>query len=188
MSRFFFENWVGLLRVLLAGTIAYAALLVLLRVSGKRTLSKMNAFDLVVTVSLGSTLATVVLSREVPLAEGVLALGLLVFLQYAVAWASSRFPWAGRWVKSDPAVVFYRGRFLHDVLRRERVTEGEVVAAIRQQGLASLDDVEAVVLETDASFSALRRTGAGDATALRGAKMPGDAPAAPQPASPEFSS
>ena len=66
----FFDGWAGLLRVLVVGALAYAALVLLLRVSGKRTLSKMNAFDLVVTVALGSTLATVLPSRDVALAEG----------------------------------------------------------------------------------------------------------------------
>ena len=168
MDRFFFSGWTPLLRVLLVGVCAYAALLVVLRISGKRTLSKMNAFDLVVTVALGSTLATVLLSKDVALAEGLVALALLVSLQYLVAWASVRSTVAGRWLKSEPAVLFHRGRFLCDALRRERVTQGEVLAAIRQQGLASLDDVEAVVLETDGSFSALRRAGDAEATALRG--------------------
>ena len=68
----FFDSWAGLLRVLVVGTLAYAALVLLLRVTGKRTLSKMNAFDLIVTVALGSTLATVLLSKDVALAEGVL--------------------------------------------------------------------------------------------------------------------
>ena len=79
-----FDSWTGLGRVVLVGALAYVALVLLLRISGKRTLSKLNAFDLVVTVALGSTLATVLLSKSVALAEGVLALGLLIFLQYAV--------------------------------------------------------------------------------------------------------
>ncbi|MDP9439064.1 MAG: DUF421 domain-containing protein, partial [Actinomycetota bacterium] len=57
-----FDSWVGLFRVAAVGTAAYFALVLLLRISGKRTLSKINAFDLVVTVALGSTLATVLLS------------------------------------------------------------------------------------------------------------------------------
>ena len=68
-----FDTWFGLLRVLVVGTAAYAALVLLLRASGKRTLAKLNAFDLVVTVALGSTLATVLLSKDVALAEGLLA-------------------------------------------------------------------------------------------------------------------
>jgi hypothetical protein len=55
----FFESWSGLGRVLVVGVLAYGALVFVLRVSGKRTLSKMNAFDLIVTVALGSTIATV---------------------------------------------------------------------------------------------------------------------------------
>jgi len=79
-----FDAWAGLGHILLVGPLAYAALMVLLRVSGKRTLTKLNAFDLVITVALGSTLATVVLSKDVALAEGVLAQGLLAGLQYAI--------------------------------------------------------------------------------------------------------
>ena len=66
-----FDGLTGVVRVLFVGVAAYAALVIFLRISGKRTLSKMNAFDLVVTVALGSTLATVVLSKDVALAEGV---------------------------------------------------------------------------------------------------------------------
>jgi uncharacterized membrane protein YcaP (DUF421 family) len=67
----FFDGWNGLLRTLIIGILAYIAIVVLLRVTGKRTLSKMNAFDFVVTVALGSTLVTVLLSQDVALAEGV---------------------------------------------------------------------------------------------------------------------
>ena len=81
----FFDSWAELGRVTVVSVCAYAALVLLLRVSGKRTLSKMNAFDLVVTVALGSTFATVLLSKDVALAEGVLAFALLISLQFAVA-------------------------------------------------------------------------------------------------------
>ena len=74
-----FESWAGLGRVLIVGTLAYAALVLLLRISGKRTLTKLNAFDLIVTVALGSTLATVLLSSSVALAEGVVALAFSSF-------------------------------------------------------------------------------------------------------------
>ena len=68
----FFDSWTGLGRVLVVGTLAYVALVAVLRISGKRTLTKLNAFDLVVTVALGSTLATILLSNSVALADGFL--------------------------------------------------------------------------------------------------------------------
>ena len=97
-----FDSWAGLGRVLLVGTLAYVALVLLLRVSGKRTLTKLNAFDLVVTVALGSTLATVLLSKSVAFAEGVLAIGLLISLQYAIAWLSVRSPRFQAMIKAEP--------------------------------------------------------------------------------------
>lgn len=86
----FFDSWQGLGRVVVVGILAYAALVFFLRVSGKRTLTKMNAFDLVVTVALGSTLATVLLSKDVALAEGLIAFAVLIALQFAVTWLSVR--------------------------------------------------------------------------------------------------
>src|SRR3712207_3311106 len=102
-----FQGCAGLLRVFVVGTLAYAALGLLLRTSGRRTLSKMNAFDLVITVALGSTLATVLLSSSVALAEGLLAFTTLIVLQYAVAWLSVRSVLVRTLVKSEPRLVFH---------------------------------------------------------------------------------
>jgi uncharacterized membrane protein YcaP (DUF421 family) len=156
MDPFFFESWRGLLRVLLVGTAAYIALIVMLRASGKRTLSKMNAFDLIVTVALGSTLATVLLSRSVPLAEGVLALALLIYLQYAITWASVRSDRVKRLVKSEPTLLVHKGEYLDAALVRQRVTRDEVEAALRQSGQRTMSKGTSVVLETDGSMTVTR--------------------------------
>lgn len=151
----FFDGWMGLIRTGAVGALAYLALVLLLRVSGKRTLSKMNAFDFIVTVALGSTLATVLLSESVALAEGVVAFGVLVGAQYVITWLSVRSRTVKQLVKSEPSLLFHQGTFLEGALRRERVTEEEVLAAVRQQGKGSLSEVVAVVLETDGTFSIL---------------------------------
>jgi uncharacterized membrane protein YcaP (DUF421 family) len=164
----FFDTWLELGRVVVIGTCAYAALVALLRVSGKRTLSKMNAFDLVVTVALGSTLATVLLSKDVALAEGVLAFGVLILLQFVVAWVSVRSAAVNRLVKSEPALLLHQGQPLRGVMAAERVNEEEIRAAVRAQGIGTLEDVAAVVLETDGSFTVLRQTGHGSASTLAG--------------------
>jgi uncharacterized membrane protein YcaP (DUF421 family) len=148
-----FESWESLLRVLVVGGSAYVALVVMLRLSGKRTLSKMNAFDLVVTVALGSTLATVLLDRSVPLADGVLALGLLVFLQYAITWTSVRSDRFQDLVKAAPTTLVRDGDFLEDNMRAQRVTREEIEAALRQHGVAAVDRARSVTLETDGSLS-----------------------------------
>ncbi len=156
-----FDSWSDTVRVALVGPLAYGSLVLFLRLSGKRTLAKLNAFDFVVTVALGSTLATVLLSSDVSFAEGALGLGLLVALQYVVASATRRIPAVRRLAKSEPQVVMRNGALLHDVLRKERLNEEEVHQALRQWGIAEGADVAAVVLETDGSFSILANAAPG---------------------------
>jgi uncharacterized membrane protein YcaP (DUF421 family) len=162
-----FDSWTGLGRVLLVGTLAYIALVLLLRISGKRTLSKLNAFDLVVTVALGSTLATVLLTKTVALAEGVLALGLLIFLQYAIAWLSVRSASFQAAIKAEPTLLLHRGRFLPAAMKTERISREEILAALRANGAPDAGQVAAVVLETDGSLSVIAdANGAGDLSTL----------------------
>ncbi|MGE0698998.1 MAG: DUF421 domain-containing protein [Hyphomicrobiaceae bacterium] len=149
----FFDGWSGLLRTLVVGALAYASLVILLRISGKRTLSKLNAFDLVVTVALGSTLATVLLSKDVALAEGVLALALLIGLQFMIAWLSTRSTAIESAVKSEPTLLLREGRFLEQAMKRQRVTRSEVLAALRSSGIEEPVAAAAVVLETDGTLS-----------------------------------
>lgn len=155
MELVFFNGWSSLVRTLIVGFMAYWFLVIFLRISGKRTLAKMNAFDWVVTVALGSTLATILLSKDVALAQGALALALLIAMQFAVTWSSVRIPWLRRVVTGDPTLLLYQGALLHGTLRKQRVSVDEVRAAVRSSGQASLDQVEAVVLETDGSFSVI---------------------------------
>ena len=162
-----FQNWAALVRVVAIGVLGYTAVILLLRISGKRTLSKMNAFDLVVTVSLGSTLATVLLSKSVTLAEGALAFAVLISLQFVVAWLSVRSAIVRKLVKAEPRLLFHRGEYLYSAMRDERVTEEEVRAAVRSQGYPSMQEVRAVVLETDGSFSAVQETQNPDSSALK---------------------
>lgn len=159
MSSFVYDTLVGpgvnLARTAILGIFAYFSLVLSLRISGKRTLSKLNAFDLVVTVALGSSLATILLSKDTSLLQGVLAFGLLIGLQYVVAWLSTRSERVASLVKATPALLLYRGRILDDTLRRERLTKEELYVAARSSGLERLEQADAIVLESDGSLTVL---------------------------------
>jgi uncharacterized membrane protein YcaP (DUF421 family) len=172
MERIFFDGWSVLFRTAVVGVLAYACLIFFLRISGKRTLSKMNAFDFVVTVALGSTLATILLNKDVPLAQGALAFALLIGLQFVITWSSVRASWVRRVVTGEPLLLLYRGKFLPDALRKARVAEDEVRAAVRSAGLATLEEAQAVVLETDGSFSVIKRNETADLSSLTGVETP----------------
>lgn len=162
-----FDSLADLWRIALIGVLTYALLIAVLRSSGKRTLAKLNAFDFVITVALGSTLATILLSRDVSFAEGGAALILLVALQFVATWLSVRWSPLRGALKSTPTLLLRDGHLLSAALRRQRVTDHEVYQAIRSQGIGDLDLVAAVVLETDGTFSVIPRQQSGTRSALQ---------------------
>lgn len=172
MEMYFFNGWGSLLRVIIVGILAYAALVFFLRISGNRTLSKMNAFDLIVTVALGSTLATVLLSKDVALAEGAVAMALLISLQFIITWFSVRTAWVRRLVTGEPLMLLYRGKFITTSMQKARVTQDEVQSAIRGSGIADVTAVEAVVLETDGSMSVIKPHAESSHSSLEGVRGP----------------
>ncbi len=152
-ARFFFDGWAKLGRSFVLAVLAYGALVTLLRLSGKRTLTKLNVFDFVFVVALGSTLAQTILSPDVSLAEGVAALVTLIAAQILLSRLCVVSHRINRIVNGEPVLLFHRGQFLWEVMRGERVTEEEIRAGVRNEGLATLDAVHSIVLETDGTFS-----------------------------------
>ncbi|MGY1608443.1 MULTISPECIES: DUF421 domain-containing protein [unclassified Geodermatophilus] len=169
-----FDSWSDLGRIVAVGTSAYLTVVLVLRLSGKRTLAKLNAFDLVVTVALGSTLATILLSSDVSWAEGAIALVLLALLQTVVAWTTVRRPrWRGL-VTARPTLLLRSGCVLPAALRETRMTEDEVRQAVRASGAGDLSSIAAVVLESDGSLSVVPVAQLGDGSSLRGVRGAGE--------------
>lgn len=167
-----FDTWSDIARILAVGAAAYVALVLILRVTGKRTLAKLNAFDLVVSVALGSILATVLLDTNVSWAEGLTAFGLLTVLQLVITWTSTRVPSARSVITAKPTLLLRDGQPLENALREERVTIGELRQAVRATGNGDLADIGAVVLEGDGSLSVIPADKVGTGTALDGVETP----------------
>lgn len=171
---FFFESWYNIGRTVTLSVVGFAALIALLRVSGKRTLSKLNVFDFVFVVAVGSVFASTIISKDVTLIEGITALATLVAIQVVLAELAARSPLAERIINGEPTLLLSHGRFIPRALKRERITEEEVRAAIRAEGVTSVEDVDAVVLENDGTLTvAWQSKGAGTKTSLVDATVPG---------------
>ena len=166
----FFDSWQDLLRILISAAFSYAAIVLWLRISGKRTLSKWNAFDFIVTIALGSILATMVLSKDVKLLDGILAISLLIIFQFVITFLSVRFEIFNKIFKAEPTFLYLDGEFLEGNMKSERVPKPEILAAIRTSGISALEDVRAVVLETDGSFSVVENSDSDKDSALSDVK------------------
>jgi uncharacterized membrane protein YcaP (DUF421 family) len=161
-----FDSWADVLRILLVGSAAYATLVVVLRVSGKRTLGQLNAFDFVVTVALGSILATILLSSDVSWTEGAAAFLLVATLQFLVAWVSTRWPRARGAFTSSPVLLLVDGELRREALVANRLTESEIRQVVRSTGSGDLSSIAAVVLETNGTLSVIPAEKKGNASAL----------------------
>lgn len=153
-----FNSWSDLGRVLILGVLGYISLVLLLRISGNRTLSKLNAFDFIVTIALGSTFGSFILNRNISLADGVMGFAVLIGMQYVVSWLTIRSTTVKRIVKNEPSLVYYNQEYLIDSMKRSRIAKAEIEQSVRNQGYATLENVEAVVLETDGSFSIINKS------------------------------
>lgn len=150
-----FDSWDTIEHIIIKGIVCFIGLILLLRLGGKRTLTKMNAFDFIMTFTIGSALASIITNDRITVAEGMTALGIIILMQFIIAWLEVRFDWFQKIIKSRPTVLFYDGQFKDEAMRDERITKVEVLAAMRYNGLADPAEAELVLIETDGQLSVI---------------------------------
>jgi uncharacterized membrane protein YcaP (DUF421 family) len=136
--------------------LVYLALLVVIRVAGKRELGQMTPFDLIVLLLISEAVQNAIIGGDESLTGGLVAAGLLIGTNYAVAMARDRLPWLREAVEGTPTVLMTGGRFLRKNMQKEGVEEEEIMMAARQQGVADAKNIKLAVLETDGSISVVR--------------------------------
>ena len=156
---FFWGGYEPLLRVIVVGSITYLGIILLLRVTGKRTLATMNMFDFIVTVAIGSAYGRILTAKQVSIAEALVTFALLVSLQYIVSFFEVRSKVFSGLITSQPTLLYYQGSFLEKNLRKERISKDDVLGTVRQNRIGNLDEVEAIVLETNGSVSVIKKGG-----------------------------
>lgn len=133
-------------------------IIVLLRMSGKRTLASMNAFDFIITITMGSAFGRILTAKTVSVAESLTTFLLLVSLQYIFSFIEVRSSFFSKLITSQPTLLFHGGNLLEKNMRKERVRKDDLLGAVRKKGLSGLDKVETIILETDGSFSVIKKT------------------------------
>lgn len=154
----FFTDFQTILRITIIGILAYILVIFIIRTAGKRSLSQMNAFDFVVTITLGSIIANILTNQNLALFEGIYAFILIIFLQFITTSLSVKSDKFKEFIKSEPQLLFYKGEYYKKAMNKERIVTDEILQAIRSEGHGSLEDVLAVVLETDGQLSVLSHT------------------------------
>jgi uncharacterized membrane protein YcaP (DUF421 family) len=135
--------------IVLRAAAVYVALLFSVRIIGRRTLSMMAPFDLVLLFLLGGVGVGAVAADDHSLAGAVSAICTIGLLHVLTSWAKMRFPRIGLIVDGTPVVIFERGQWHTDRMRALRLTEQDVMAAVRQRGLRRLEQVRYAIAERD---------------------------------------
>jgi uncharacterized membrane protein YcaP (DUF421 family) len=170
----FFHSWSAIGHVVVATLLVYLFMIAALRVAGEQALAKMSGYDMNVTITIGSIIATVAVSRDISIAEGVAALVTLLVLQEVVRRGQSRFLAVHHIVREPPRLFVWDGQLLEDRLLASQLSGDEVRAAIRREGFSAVAQVQAVILENDGDWSVIRRDAdVTDFTALHGIDIPG---------------
>lgn len=153
----FFSDWMSLLRILIISIGGYIGLVLILRISGPRTLSKMNSFDFVITIALGSVYAGGILQKKVSLLDVLLSFTMLVGLQFVVTLIASKSKKFNKIIKADPILLYAEQTYLEKQMRKAHVTKDEIDSAIREQGISSTAFIKYVVLETNGKIVAISK-------------------------------
>lgn len=170
----FFHSWHDILRAVVVSASIFLLIVGVLRVSGQQALAKMSGYDVVFTITLGSVVATVAVTRDITVSEGLAAVVTMLVLQEIIRWSQSRYLAVHHMVRQAPCVVLWDGQLLEDRLRADNISGDEVRAAVRRAGLSSLEDAQAVVLENDGDWSVIKkREYNGDDSAFFGLPIPG---------------
>ena len=157
MNDWFKFSTDGLLAIILTAIVIYMALVILTRISGKRSFSKMSSFDFAMTVSIGSILATVIVSKSVSLQYGIIGLVLIYSLQMIVA-AARHYKPIRNLVDNKPTLLMQNGKLIAANLKKCKVTESDVKAKLREANVIQLSEVKAVVFESTGDISVLHGT------------------------------
>ena len=156
-SSAWFESWDSLYKILISTLVGYALLILFVRIFGKRSTSKMNNFDWIVTVSIGSIMASGTLLNSVTIAQSATAIFVLLSLQWIVTKLSVVWRGFSDFIRAEPTILVENGEYCRAAMRKQRVSEAEIQAAIRQQGVPDLSDIRWVILESNAGITVLGR-------------------------------
>lgn len=157
MENVMLENWTEVAKVACSTAVSFVVLFVFIRLTGKRTLASLSAFDFVVIIALGSTLAEMML-LEIPLVHGAVALVVILSFQFGLAWAARKSRSIENVLSARPTLLFIDGIFLEAEMTREKVTEDELYSEIRGAGIFDLDDIKAIVLELNGHVTIVKNS------------------------------
>lgn len=154
MQEYFEASGSSLLSIILSALGVYVIIIILTRIAGKRSFSKMSNFDFAMTISIGAMIATTILSPSVTFLQGLVGL-ISIFLLSAVSNYLRQFPLFRKAIDNTPLLLMDGPEILHQNLKKVRLSEEDLLANLRRANIIQLAQVKAVVFESTGEISVL---------------------------------
>lgn len=141
----------------LRAVVVYVVLLVMVRVSGKRSVGQFTPFDMILLILLGTAVQNSLIGEDVSLLGGLLLAATLILLNHGVGWITARSQWMHRLVEGKVVKIIEDGQLDKALLRRQGVSELDLDEALRRAGMEELAEVRRGWIETDGRITLIRR-------------------------------
>jgi uncharacterized membrane protein YcaP (DUF421 family) len=152
-----FSPDVPLLEIVLRASVMYISLFVLLRVILKRQTGSLGMTDLLLITLLADASQNAMAGEYTSIIDGIILVTTIIFWNYAFDWLSFKFDWFSRLIEPAPLLLIKEGRLLRKNMRKELITEQELMSQLREQGLDDLTKVKEAYMESDGQFSVVQK-------------------------------
>lgn len=143
------------LNIIASTAIVYAALVLGLRLFGKKELSQLSVVDLIFILLISNAVQNAMTGPNVTLWGGLIAAGVLFAMNFLLKLIMYYFPGFGKLVQGEPVLLVYKGRMNQNNMRKAKISKSEIEEAVREHGVPSIDHVDLAMLEVDGNISVL---------------------------------
>ncbi len=150
-------DWLTGLSIVGKTAVLYIFVLMAMRMLGVREIGRLNAHDFVLVVVIANSVQNALVGGDSTLVGGLLSASTLLLLNLLLTWMLNHSTWLQKGMEGEPTVLLTNGRVQRKRMKREGVTEDELMAALREHGLTRTEDVRLAVLEVDGDISVVPR-------------------------------
>jgi uncharacterized membrane protein YcaP (DUF421 family) len=143
--------------IVLRGSVMYLAIFFLLRVTARRQVGSLGMTDVLLITLLADAAQNGMAGEYKSLPDGILLVGTIIFWSYAFDWLSFKSPAVRRLIEPPPLALIKNGRLLRRNMRRELITDLDLKAQLREQGISDISKVKEAYVETDGNISVVKR-------------------------------
>jgi uncharacterized membrane protein YcaP (DUF421 family) len=143
------------IRIVFSSIAVYLFLILAIRLFGKKELAQLSVFDLVFILLISNAVQNAMTGPDVTLLGGLIAAASLFVINYVLKFIEFRFPRFGKAIQGNSIMLVYKGKIIASHLIRAKISQEELMEAIREHGVSSIKEVDLAVLEVDGNISVL---------------------------------